>query len=221
MTKKYDESEGVWRTIGGRRVFIRTGQSLGDAMRESGKFPSYKSKNPKRIKTKDGDVLTKKNDGLDENANIPEYTNYKGDSTLVPDVEKYERVKEDIKGAEGKIQPKNKITEQGNSNRKEVREAIQKHIKEYYEDEDNWEENFIHDMENQKYGYNVNPWQWGKQLAENGTFLIYDEDIDKFMNSLKINPKGKKFNNQKTFETYTNLIGRESARLYEKLKNKK
>ena len=36
--KKYDSSEGVWRTIGGRRVFIKTGQSLSDAMKESGKF---------------------------------------------------------------------------------------------------------------------------------------------------------------------------------------
>lgn len=36
--KKYDSSEGIWRTIGGRRVFIRTGQSLSDAMKESGKF---------------------------------------------------------------------------------------------------------------------------------------------------------------------------------------
>jgi len=29
---------GVWRTIGGRRVFIKDGQSLHDAMKESGKF---------------------------------------------------------------------------------------------------------------------------------------------------------------------------------------
>ena len=36
--KKYDSSEGIWRTIGGRRVFIKTGQSLSDAMKESGKF---------------------------------------------------------------------------------------------------------------------------------------------------------------------------------------
>lgn len=32
------ETEGVWRTVCGRRVFIREGQSLTDAMRESGKF---------------------------------------------------------------------------------------------------------------------------------------------------------------------------------------
>lgn len=37
-SKIYDSSEGVWRTIGGRRVFIRKGQSLSDAMKESGKF---------------------------------------------------------------------------------------------------------------------------------------------------------------------------------------
>ena len=42
MAKKYDESEGVWRTIGGRRVFIKTGQSLADAMRDSGKFVKRK-----------------------------------------------------------------------------------------------------------------------------------------------------------------------------------
>lgn len=41
----YTNEEGVWRTIGGRRVFIRTGQSLGDAMRESGKFKNLKEKN--------------------------------------------------------------------------------------------------------------------------------------------------------------------------------
>ena len=29
---------GVWRTVSGRRVFIKTGQTLSDAMRESGKF---------------------------------------------------------------------------------------------------------------------------------------------------------------------------------------
>ncbi len=32
------EEDGVWRTICGRKVFINKGQSLTDAMRESGKF---------------------------------------------------------------------------------------------------------------------------------------------------------------------------------------
>ena len=34
----YSNTDGVWRTIGGRRVFIKTGQSLTEAMKESGKF---------------------------------------------------------------------------------------------------------------------------------------------------------------------------------------
>ena len=42
MANKYDDADGVWRTIGGRRVFIRNGQSLSDAMKESGKFKTKK-----------------------------------------------------------------------------------------------------------------------------------------------------------------------------------
>jgi hypothetical protein len=40
----FNEEDGVWRTIGGRRVFIRTGQKLSDAMKESGKFNTQKQK---------------------------------------------------------------------------------------------------------------------------------------------------------------------------------
>lgn len=40
----YKGMDGVWRTISGRRVFIRTGQSLSDAMKESGKFKMAKRK---------------------------------------------------------------------------------------------------------------------------------------------------------------------------------
>jgi hypothetical protein len=30
---------GVWKTVGGRRIFIKDGQELASAMKESGKFP--------------------------------------------------------------------------------------------------------------------------------------------------------------------------------------
>lgn len=36
------EEKGVWRTIRGRRVFIKEGQSLSDAMKNSGKFEEKK-----------------------------------------------------------------------------------------------------------------------------------------------------------------------------------
>lgn len=48
--KKKDYENGVWRTIGGRRVFIKTGQSLSDAMKESGKFKK-KDEEKRNIKT--------------------------------------------------------------------------------------------------------------------------------------------------------------------------
>ena len=34
--------DGVWRTIAGRRIFIQKGQSLSDAMKNSGKFKTEK-----------------------------------------------------------------------------------------------------------------------------------------------------------------------------------
>lgn len=53
MAKKYDEAEGVWRTIGGRRVFIRKSQSLVDAMVESGKFKDLKKRKEEFDKKQD------------------------------------------------------------------------------------------------------------------------------------------------------------------------
>jgi hypothetical protein len=37
------EEQGIWRTVGGRRIFIKDGQSLADAMKESGKFSKQKT----------------------------------------------------------------------------------------------------------------------------------------------------------------------------------
>ena len=36
--------DGVWRTVGGRRIFIKKGQNLSDAMKDSGKFGSSTKK---------------------------------------------------------------------------------------------------------------------------------------------------------------------------------
>lgn len=33
-----DESNGAWRTVGGRRIFIKDGEDLATAMKNSGKF---------------------------------------------------------------------------------------------------------------------------------------------------------------------------------------
>lgn len=41
------EENGVWRTVGGRRIFIKEGQDLASAMKESGKFKKEISKEEK------------------------------------------------------------------------------------------------------------------------------------------------------------------------------
>ena len=44
------DENGVWRTVGGRKIFIRDGQNLADAMKESGKFNKTTSKVEKQKK---------------------------------------------------------------------------------------------------------------------------------------------------------------------------
>ena len=45
--KEADEKNGIWRTIGGRRIFIRKGENLTDAMKRSGKFKIHGPNDPK------------------------------------------------------------------------------------------------------------------------------------------------------------------------------
>lgn len=64
MTKSFDDSDGVWRTINGRKVFIREGQSVASAMRESGKFKRTFKKLDKRNANED--KLAKQREAIDE-----------------------------------------------------------------------------------------------------------------------------------------------------------
>lgn len=49
------EENGVWRTVGGRRIFIKEGQDLASAMKESGKF-NQNNKNSQVKKNLDNNV---------------------------------------------------------------------------------------------------------------------------------------------------------------------
>lgn len=40
--QEFDGYKGVWRTVGGRRIFIRNGEGLSSAMKRSGKFTKSK-----------------------------------------------------------------------------------------------------------------------------------------------------------------------------------
>ena len=67
-----NEQGGVWRTIGGRRVFIKDGQSLSEAMIESGKFKNLRSDYRKAKEEEKGIKLSEKQieagNKLNENA---------------------------------------------------------------------------------------------------------------------------------------------------------
>ncbi len=54
-----DDIGGIWRTIGGRRVFIKTGQSLKDAMKESGKFNNNELEKTLKIANKEDELSEK------------------------------------------------------------------------------------------------------------------------------------------------------------------
>ena len=49
---------------------------------------------PNKIKTSNGYILTKVNNGLYDNSFLPEYMNERGDISVIPDVEKYKIVEE-------------------------------------------------------------------------------------------------------------------------------
>ncbi len=102
------------------------------------------------------------------------------------------------------------IKEQGTSNRKEVSENLQAHILEYYDSP----QDFVEQMDAMK---SPTMWKAGEEIAKGGSYLIYNGDMSDFLDELKINPKGKKFSDDKAFDMYTSLVGRESAKLYDRI----
>ena len=104
-----------------------------------------------------------------------------------------------------------KVETAGTSNRKEVSDNIQAHILNYYDNP----VDFMEQMD--AMDWLPTRWHAGQELAKGGSYLIYNGDMADFLDSLNINPKGKKFSEDKSFQMYTSLIGRESERLYNRL----
>ena len=71
---------GVWRTVGGRRIYIKDGQDLVSAMKESGKFNSTKGltkEGKEKIKELEKDEKFQKefNDFLEKTQKTPQVLN--------------------------------------------------------------------------------------------------------------------------------------------------
>jgi hypothetical protein len=76
MAKKKEDLGGVWRTVGGRRIFIKDGQDLYEAMNDSGKFTNLKKTNSQRAKGYSGKVRTMDEYIDDHNKKIEEESEY-------------------------------------------------------------------------------------------------------------------------------------------------
>lgn len=92
---------GVWRTIGGRRIFIKDGQNLVTAMKESGKFPTNT-----KFKQTVSSITTKKDKEIDGiigclklsqkehdacNKVFKDYKNNNNENILLIDINNYEQ----------------------------------------------------------------------------------------------------------------------------------
>ena len=116
MAKIKDE-DGVWRTIGGRRIFIANGQSLSDAMKSSGKFK--KSKESKGVDTK---TEPKKTSDKTETKGLSEEERAKK-------IEELEKKKQEVQGflQRGEIQEEiNMLKDNFTGTKEEYREYVEK-----------------------------------------------------------------------------------------------
>lgn len=101
---------------------------------------------------------------------------------------------------------------------REVKNKINAHILERFENENYGGPEGNTALDNLKDQVAVFTWmpsvyKAGYHMAEGGTFLIYTEDMEAFINSLGINPTGKRFSDNEVFERYCHLIGRQVAEL--------
>lgn len=102
------------------------------------------------------------------------------------------------------------------SNTKEVKNKINKHILSYFTQDDGWDnDNTIDNLKEQLKSFDYMPTDYAKgvYMAEGGTFLIYTRDMEEFLNGLGINPSNKEYSDNKVFEQYCHLIGRQIAEL--------
>lgn len=178
------EEKGVWRTVAGRRIFIRDGESLSDSMKRSGKFKGKIFDTKKKTKL---DMQTEESDEDYAKRKLKEA----GDDPIMK------------RAAERKLK---EAEEKKNDNSKEEKMAA---IKEAYEKQQSFKDTTYEVMEKDgKYrvvGGNNNgsddPGSWRskkRDLLERGYKELPDSDYKEFMNSVK----EKKYDNGRTEKTY-------------------
>ena len=130
-----DEIGGVWRTVGGRRIFIKDGQDLASAMKESGKFNKGLSKEEKAEKSV---LLKQRREELRKKINKgglskEEYDKTKEEIKKITEQKKQldeELTDDDLKEARHRIEKREYEKKQSKINKKEENEVYKKLVKE-------------------------------------------------------------------------------------------
>lgn len=103
------------------------------------------------------------------------------------------------------------------TNSKEVKTKVLNHIIEFVEEWDNADtiKNKVIDQIDYMKNTREDIYQTCIRLVQGCTFLIYDEDIREFIDSLELNNNSnKKFDNMQVFNMYCMLLARELETIY-------
>lgn len=195
--KKKDEENGVWRTVGGRRIFIKEGEDLKSAMDRSGKFKGL-TKEGMKVVAENGEEFRKAKKETDE---------------LIKQQEqklKKQRLEKQLKDAENKWledynnsnwndenwkKENDRLQKERDNAKKEYDDFFKDYIKTANENELTWQdkvrrndiemENRLNDLQSRRndFEYKYHPDKWSDDYY--GTFREYEkknaklkEDID-------------------------------------------
>ena len=93
------------------------------------------------------------------------------------------------------------------TNSNHVKYLVREHIGDYFKPED-----LKSTLEAVKYG-NMSDYQGMIEVVMGGSFLIYYSDVKYFLNGLGINPDGKEYSDEKSWELYKHLVAREGLHI--------
>jgi len=142
--KDFDDSDGVWRTVGGRRIFIKNGQDLASAMKESGKFKSVKDREHQKKKI-ENEIERHSYSDKEKKEKEEEYDAY-------DKISQEEATKEKFSALDRWAEQEKKQKEVSDKLNEKNRQHAQDDIKEYLNGNNkDWEEDgdFIRDLANE------------------------------------------------------------------------
>lgn len=110
--------------------------------------------------------------------------------------------------------PEALATNEATTNTKEINKRCQEHMLSYYDSKEELIAEIKHYMANVK-NHPINAWQAGKTMVEYGTFAVYYNQVRKALMDIlgQTEEEVDKYSDQKQWEFYQNLIGRNASNL--------